>query len=145
MLCTRRAVSCALARPRIWNRRGVAAASGVQSRLRATLAISMSRIPSIATATSALLFLFTTGLCELDAAATTPGVTTPSTTPGLSPKSSTRSTEYKNMDSHSLERTLSELRYGVELLVSKVTLLEPRLSRMDAAIGRLERALLREG
>ncbi|KAL1470194.1 hypothetical protein MTO96_040589, partial [Rhipicephalus appendiculatus] len=42
------------------------------------------------------------------------------------------------------ERTLSELRYGVELLVSKVTLLEPRLSRMDTAIGRLERALLRE-
>ncbi|XP_037508075.1 uncharacterized protein LOC119383871 [Rhipicephalus sanguineus] len=104
----------------------------------------MSRLPTVATAANALLFLLTAGLCEVDAAASTSGVTTPSTTPGSSPKPTTRSTEYKNMDSHTLERTLSELRYGVELLVSKVTLLEPRLSRMDTAIGRLERALLRE-
>ncbi|XP_075543922.1 uncharacterized protein LOC142578419 [Dermacentor variabilis] len=104
----------------------------------------MSRLPTVVVATASL-FLLTVRRCEADAAAPASGVvTTPASTPGSSPKPSTRSTEYKNMDSQTLERTLSELRYGVELLVSKVTLLEPRLGRMDSAIGRLERALLRD-
>ncbi|XP_065292452.1 uncharacterized protein [Dermacentor albipictus] len=104
----------------------------------------MSCLPTVVVATASL-FLLTVRRCEVDAAAPASGVvTTPASTPGSSPKPSTRSTEYKNMDSQTLERTLSELRYGVELLVSKVTLLEPRLGRMDSAIGRLERALLRD-
>ncbi|XP_077560567.1 uncharacterized protein LOC144175360 [Haemaphysalis longicornis] len=68
----------------------------------------------------------------------------PSAAATSSPKPSTRSGDHKGMDGQALERTLSELRYGVELLVSKVTLMEPRLTRMDMAIGRLERALHRE-
>ncbi|XP_054930637.2 uncharacterized protein [Dermacentor andersoni] len=104
----------------------------------------MSRLPTVVVATASL-FLLTVRRCAVEAAAPASGVvTTPPSTPGSSPKPSTRSTEYKNMDSQTLERTLSELRYGVELLVSKVTLLEPRLGRMDSAIGRLERALLRD-
>ncbi|KAK8781171.1 hypothetical protein V5799_017489 [Amblyomma americanum] len=90
---------------------------------------------------AASLVLLSTCCGAVDAAA--PSTPAPSA-PGSSPKPSTRSTEYKHADGQTLERTLSELRYGVELLVSKVTLLEPRLSRMDIAIGRLERALLRE-
>ncbi|XP_040354394.2 uncharacterized protein LOC121045546 [Ixodes scapularis] len=67
------------------------------------------------------------------------------TTASSTPEPATRATEAKTSDPLAFERLLGELKYGMEFLVSKVSLMEPRLGRMDLAIARLERSIHRDG
>lgn len=53
--------------------------------------------------------------------------------------------EAKATDAHSTERLLREIKYNVEFLITKVSLIEPRLNHMDVTIAKIERNIALAG